>query len=134
MPPIRTLIMGAAGRDFHDFNVFYRANRAYVVVAFTAQAAPAVRSQDDEVAISFFGGPQDFFGRLALAQQVVGQRPLFGGPQAQEFIHRVLEALLGGEKRLLHLKNRCGRHQDMEDKELGPRLPGQRTRHLKRSQ
>lgn len=32
---IRTLIMGAAGRDFHDFNVYFRDNPAYEVVGFT---------------------------------------------------------------------------------------------------
>jgi len=33
---IRTLIMGAAGRDFHNFNVFFRENPDYEIVAFTA--------------------------------------------------------------------------------------------------
>ena len=32
----RVLIMGAAGRDFHNFNVVFRADPAYEVVAFTA--------------------------------------------------------------------------------------------------
>jgi len=32
----RVLIMGAAGRDFHNFNVYFRGNEAYEVVAFTA--------------------------------------------------------------------------------------------------
>ena len=32
----RVLIMGAAGRDFHNFNVAYRGDRRYKVVAFTA--------------------------------------------------------------------------------------------------
>jgi predicted GTPase len=32
----RIVIMGAAGRDFHNFNVVYRDNSAYEVVAFTA--------------------------------------------------------------------------------------------------
>jgi len=31
----RALIMGAAGRDFHNFNVFFRENQEYEVVAFT---------------------------------------------------------------------------------------------------
>ena len=31
------IIMGAAGRDFHNFNVVYRDNPDYEVVAFTAQ-------------------------------------------------------------------------------------------------
>ena len=32
----RVIIMGAAGRDFHNFNVFFRDNQDYEVVAFTA--------------------------------------------------------------------------------------------------
>jgi predicted GTPase len=32
----RVIIMGAAGRDFHNFNLFYRDKQEYQVVAFTA--------------------------------------------------------------------------------------------------
>ncbi|HZU87354.1 MAG TPA: GTPase, partial [Anaerolineaceae bacterium] len=39
---IRTLIMGAAGRDFHNFNVFFRDNADYEVVAFTATQIPNI--------------------------------------------------------------------------------------------
>lgn len=42
MSRIRTLIMGAAGRDFHNFNVFFRDNEAYEVVAFTATQIPGI--------------------------------------------------------------------------------------------
>jgi len=38
----RVLIMGAAGRDFHDFNVVYRADPAVEVVAFTATQIPGI--------------------------------------------------------------------------------------------
>ena len=38
----RVLIMGAAGRDFHNFNVFYRDNSNYEVVAFTAYQIPNI--------------------------------------------------------------------------------------------
>jgi predicted GTPase len=38
----KTLIMGAAGRDFHNFNVFYRDNEGYDVVAFTATQIPNI--------------------------------------------------------------------------------------------
>ena len=31
-----TIIMGAAGRDFHNFNVYFRDNPDYDIVAFTA--------------------------------------------------------------------------------------------------
>jgi len=40
--PTRIVIMGAAGRDFHNFNVVYRDNPAYRVVAFTAAQIPAI--------------------------------------------------------------------------------------------
>jgi predicted GTPase len=42
MKPIRTVIMGAAGRDFHNFNVVYRDNPGYEVVAFTATQIPNI--------------------------------------------------------------------------------------------
>ncbi len=45
MSAIRTLIMGAAGRDFHNFNVFYRDNAAYDVVAFTATQIPDIEGR-----------------------------------------------------------------------------------------
>lgn len=38
----RILIMGAAGRDFHNFNTVYRDNEAYEVVAFTATQIPNI--------------------------------------------------------------------------------------------
>jgi predicted GTPase len=38
----RVLILGAAGRDFHNFNVVYRADPEYEVVAFTAQQIPHI--------------------------------------------------------------------------------------------
>jgi predicted GTPase len=45
MAPIRTLIMGAAGRDFHNFNVFFRNNPGYEVVAFTATQIPDIEGR-----------------------------------------------------------------------------------------
>jgi predicted GTPase len=42
MKRMRTLILGAAGRDFHNFNVVYRADRAHEVVAFTAEQIPHI--------------------------------------------------------------------------------------------
>ena len=42
MKRIRTIIMGAAGRDFHNFNTVYRDNELYDVVAFTATQIPNI--------------------------------------------------------------------------------------------
>ncbi len=36
------IIMGAAGRDFHNFNVYFRDNESYNVVAFTATQIPNI--------------------------------------------------------------------------------------------
>ncbi len=41
----RILIMGAAGRDFHNFNTFYRDNDDYKVVAFTATQIPDIEGR-----------------------------------------------------------------------------------------
>jgi predicted GTPase len=42
MTKIKTIIMGAAGRDFHNFNTIYRDNDLYEVVAFTATQIPKI--------------------------------------------------------------------------------------------
>src|SRR5512134_2846963 len=50
--PVPTIILGAAGRDFHDFNLRYRGDRRYRVVAFTAAQIPDIdgRSYPPELA------------------------------------------------------------------------------------
>ncbi|MBI3363171.1 MAG: GTPase [Chloroflexi bacterium] len=45
MKPSRILIMGAAGRDFHNFNTYFRDNDSYVVVAFTATQIPNIEGR-----------------------------------------------------------------------------------------
>ncbi len=41
----RVLILGAAGRDFHNFNVFFRDNADYEVVAFSAAQIPNIEGR-----------------------------------------------------------------------------------------
>ncbi len=41
----RIIIMGAAGRDFHNFNTYFRDNPAYQVVAFTAAQIPDIEGR-----------------------------------------------------------------------------------------
>jgi predicted GTPase len=43
--PVKTIIMGAAGRDFHNFNTFFRGNRDYQVIAFTATQIPDIEGR-----------------------------------------------------------------------------------------
>jgi predicted GTPase len=45
MHRIRTVIMGAAGRDFHNFNTIYRDNEQYEVLAFTATQIPNIEGR-----------------------------------------------------------------------------------------
>jgi predicted GTPase len=41
----KVIIMGAAGRDFHNFNVYFRNNPSYKVVAFTATQIPDIEGR-----------------------------------------------------------------------------------------
>jgi predicted GTPase len=45
MSKTNVLIMGAAGRDFHNFNVYYRDNDKYNVAAFTATQIPNIQGR-----------------------------------------------------------------------------------------
>ena len=46
MNKIKVIIMGAAGRDFHNFNVYFRDNSNYKVVAFTATQIPDIAGRE----------------------------------------------------------------------------------------
>ena len=45
MSKIKVIIIGAAGRDFHNFNTYYRDNETYEVVAFTATQIPDIHGR-----------------------------------------------------------------------------------------
>lgn len=48
----RVIIMGAAGRDFHNFNVYFRDNAQYRVVAFTATQIPDIEGRKYPAALA----------------------------------------------------------------------------------
>ncbi len=48
----RVIIMGAAGRDFHNFNTYFRQNRNYQVVAFTATQIPNIAGRKYPAALA----------------------------------------------------------------------------------
>ena len=48
----KVLIMGAAGRDFHNFNTYFRDNEDYEVVAFTATQIPDIHGRKYPPALS----------------------------------------------------------------------------------
>ncbi|MBN2008953.1 GTPase [candidate division KSB1 bacterium] len=54
MSRIKTIIMGAAGRDFHNFNMVFRNDEKYEVVAFTATQIPDI---DDREYPAVLAGP-----------------------------------------------------------------------------
>ena len=58
MGPTRVIIMGAAGRDFHNFNVYFRGNPEYSVVAFTATQIPNIEGRTYPAALAGDGYPQ----------------------------------------------------------------------------
>jgi predicted GTPase len=41
----KAIIMGAAGRDFHNFNVYLRDNDSYKLIAFTATQIPDIEGR-----------------------------------------------------------------------------------------
>lgn len=45
MPRQKVIIMGAAGRDFHNFNMVYKDNEAFEVIAFTATQIPNIEGR-----------------------------------------------------------------------------------------
>ncbi len=49
---INTIIVGAAGRDFHNFNMLYRDNETYNVIAFTAAQIPNIAGRKYPAALA----------------------------------------------------------------------------------
>ena len=54
----RVLIMGAAGRDFHNFNVLYRGSTGIEVVGFTATQIPNISGRCYPAALAGEGYPE----------------------------------------------------------------------------
>jgi predicted GTPase len=70
----RVLIMGAAGRDFHTFNTYFRDNGQYEVVAFTAAQIPGIANRHYPATLSRVRYPQGIpvYPETQL-EQVIGQ-------------------------------------------------------------
>lgn len=66
------LIIGAAGRDFHNFNTYYRDNEMYRVVAFTAAQIPDIddRKYPAELAGSLYPDGIPIYSQDRLAQLI----------------------------------------------------------------
>jgi predicted GTPase len=68
----RTLILGAAGRDFHNFNVLFRADPDREVVAFTAQQIPNIadRKYPAELAGELYPGGIPIYAESRLEELI----------------------------------------------------------------
>ena len=112
MNPVRTIIMGAAGRDFHNFNVFFRGNPDYEVVAFTATQIPDIegRLYPAELAGSRYPNgiaiyPEDDLIRLIKELQVDQVVFAYSDVQHQYVMHKASQVMAAGaDFRLMGLK------------------------------
>jgi predicted GTPase len=112
MSPIRTLIMGAAGRDFHNFNVFFRNNPDYEVVAFTATQIPDIegRTYPAELAGSSYPNGIPIYAESDLVnlicEQQVDQVIFAYSDVPHEYVMHKASAVLaaGADFRLMGLK------------------------------
>src|SRR5690348_3019557 len=74
--PRKTIIMGAGGRDFHDFNVAFRDNPDVEVVAFTAAQIPGI---DDRRYPASLAGPNYPLGIEIMPEHELGDLIRFRG-------------------------------------------------------
>jgi predicted GTPase len=99
----RVVIMGAAGRDFHDFNVVYRTDPAYEVVAFTATQIPGIanRRYPRELAGPFYPDgiaivPEDQLERVIRDQSVDEVVFAYSDVSHETVMHAASRALAAG--------------------------------------
>ncbi len=110
---IKVLIMGAAGRDFHNFNVYFRNNPRYEVVAFTATQIPDIegRSYPPELAGDLYPNGIPIYDEKDLTKLIkehqIDQVILAYSDLSHDYVmHKASEVLAAGaDFRLLGMKN-----------------------------
>lgn len=120
MKKIRVLIMGAAGRDFHNFNCCFRNNPAYQVVAFTAAQIPYIAQRNYPAALGGALYPQGIpiYPESQLPELIRGKRInqvifAYSDVSHEELMHTAsLVLACGADFRLIGptasmLKSRC---------------------------
>jgi len=104
----RVIIMGAAGRDFHNFNVLYRDNPEYEVVAFTATQIPNI--DDRKYPASLAGElypdgipiyPEDELAELVRRFEVDQVVFAYSDVSHEHVMHKASEAIASGASFLL---------------------------------
>jgi predicted GTPase len=106
--PRRVLIMGAAGRDFHNFNVVYRDDPAIEVVAFTATQIPYIDDRTYPAALAGDRYPEgiriheeDELPRLIRQLDVDDVVFAYSDVSHEHVMHKASEALAAGANFLL---------------------------------
>jgi predicted GTPase len=109
MTRTRVAIMGAAGRDFHDFNVLYRDDPTVEVVAFTATQIPGI---DDRRYPAALAGPLYPEGIAiepeAELEAIIRERQVdrvafcYSDVSHETVMHAASRALAGGAEFVLH--------------------------------
>ena len=99
----RTLIMGAAGRDFHNFNLVYRGDPAFEVIAFTAAQIPGIESRSYPAALAgalYPGGipivPESGFEAMIARERIDLAVFAYSDIAHEEVMHRASRALAAG--------------------------------------
>ena len=103
MSKIKVIIMGAAGRDFHNFNTVFRNNDAYEVVAFTATQIPNIdgRRYPPELAGKLYPAgipiyPEADLTRLIKEHEVDQVIFAYSDVQHEYVMHKASQALAAG--------------------------------------
>ena len=106
--PRRVLIMGAAGRDFHNFNVVYRGDPGIEVVAFTATQIPYIDDRTYPAALAGDRYPEgiriyeeDELPRLIRQLDVDDVVFAYSDVSHEHVMHKASEALAAGANFLL---------------------------------
>ncbi len=109
MKRTNVIIMGAAGRDFHNFNVYFRNNPNYRVIAFTAAQIPYIskRRYPSSLAGGLYPHGIPIFDETELTRLIVTKRVKqvifsYSDLSHKELMHKASNVLASGaEFRLL---------------------------------
>ena len=113
MTRTRIVIMGAAGRDFHDFNVLYRDDATVEVVAFTATQIPGIddRRYPVELAGPLYPAgipirPEGDLERIVREERIDRVAFCYSDVSHETVMHAASRALAGGAEFVLHAPRR----------------------------
>jgi predicted GTPase len=109
----RVVIMGAAGRDFHDFNVLYREDPGVEVVAFTATQIPGIAGRRYPAGLAgplYPEGipivPEEELERLLRDESIDRVAFCYSDVSHETVMHAASRVLAGGAEFVLHSPRR----------------------------